>query len=92
MKITFKISSEAIANEERYANVNWWSWVLSVLRKEHPELSQDEFYPWLEQEWKCKIFIGSSINVGLAGVDIEDQCLTMLMLRFPVQGAARSFI
>jgi hypothetical protein len=92
MKITFKSSSDAIKDEERYTSVNWWSWVFSVLRKEHPELGIDEFYTWLESEWKCKTILGGSIVNGLAGVDIEDQYLTMLMLRFPVQRTAISFI
>jgi hypothetical protein len=85
MKILFKGAAWPFpTGSDPLHSAAYWSGIFQKLRKDVPTLNSDQFYTWLETEWKCKIINNSNGAVsGISGVEIDDQAFTMLVLRFP---------
>jgi hypothetical protein len=68
-----------------HAGVMSWSLILRGLKAESGlELYDDAFEEWVLKEWNIKLLHGNSLFPGhLTGMEIDDQTMTMLMLKFP---------
>ncbi len=69
-----------------------WSLILRGLKAESGlELYDDKFEDWVLKEWNIKLLHTNKMYPDhLTGMEVDDQTMTMLMLKFPKAFSGRS--
>lgn len=65
---------------ESWRATTYWSRVLSELKYES---GQNDFDQWLMENWKIRLIYSNSIIYTIGGVEIADETISMLLLKFP---------
>ena len=75
-----------------FTNRPSWSFILMGLREESGvALFGDEFEKWALKEWNIKLLHGNEVfPEHLTGMEMDDQTMTMLMLKFPTAFSGRA--
>lgn len=70
--------------------MRYWSRILRCLRDEYytlpqPARSVQGFDLWLKETWGTELYYGHdlSYHYGIAGINVDDKYMTMLMLKVP---------
>ena len=75
-----------------HVGVMSWSLILRGLKAESGlDLYDDKFEEWVLQEWNIKLLHTNEMFMDhLTGMEMNDQTMTMLMLKFPKAFSGRA--